>query len=180
MKTLKFNSVIKSLLLACIVLLVSVASAQPVNYMIMKKNGKKQRYTFIEGQQITYKINVDIGYMTDYIFRITDSTLEFSTYSVPFSNIESVRINKKKHFLLKNEYALTYGINIGLSAAILETAYIVNSGAGVYRMGTQLTFLSTPIPFILLSNLIYGWFVKTEYSISTNEYQLYPIVLRKE
>lgn len=146
----------------------------------MKKNGKKKRYTFIEGQEISYRVRDDIGYMTEQILRITDSTLEFAENSIPLKNIESIRINKKQHLLLKNNAALTYGINLAASAAILETAFLVNSGKGVYRMGTQLAFLSIPIPTILLSNLIYKLFVKTEYAIAPDEYQLYPIILRKD
>lgn len=180
MKTLKFNTALKPLLLVFLALSFVATSAQPINYMVMKKNGKKQRYTFIEGQEISYKVRGDIGYLTDYIMRLTDSTIEFSTIAIPFKNIESVRINKKKHFLLPNNAALTYGINLAGSAAILETAFLVNSGTGVYRMGTQLAFLSTPIPTILISNWIYGLFVKTEYTIAPNEYQLYPVILRKE
>lgn len=180
MKTLKYNLFLKPLLLALLALSFIAVSAQPINYMVMKKNGKKKRYAFIEGQEISYKVTGDIGYYTDYISRITDSTLEFNNISIPLENIESVRIDKKKHFLLPNNAALTYGINLAVSAAILETAFLINSGTGVYRMGTQLAFLSTPIPTILLSNWVYSWFVKTEYSIAPNEYKLYPIILRKE
>ncbi len=177
---LKYNFALKPLFSILLLCSFAVLFAQPINYMVMKKDGKKKRYTFIEGQEISYKVKDDIGYMTEQILRITDSTLEFAQNSIPLKNIESIRINKKQHFLLKNNAALTYGINLAISAAILETAFLVNSGKGVYRMGTQLAFLSTPIPTILISNWIYKLFVKTEYAIAPDEYQLYPIILRKD
>jgi hypothetical protein len=180
MKTLKFNTSLKPLLLVLLALSFVAVSAQPTNYMVMKKNGKKKRYTFIEGQEISYKVTGDIGYVTDNITRITDSTLEFMDVSIPLKNIESVRINKKKHFIVPNRAALTYATSVGISAAILEVAYLINTGKGIYDLGTQLAYVSTPIPTILLTNWIYSWFVKTEYEIAANEYQLYPIVLRKE
>lgn len=180
MKTLTSKSPLKPLLLVLLALSFFAASAQPINYMVMKKNGKKKRYTFIEGQQISYKVTGDIGFVTDYISRITDSTLEFIDLSIPLKNIESVRIDKKKHFLLPNSAVLTYATSLSLSAAILEVAYLINTGKGIHDLGTQLAYLSTPIPTILLSNWVYGWFVKTEYAIAPNEYQLYPVILRKE
>lgn len=148
--------------------------------MVMKKNGKKKRYTFIEGQEITYKVKGDIGFMSDFIRTITDSTIEFVDYTLPFNNIETIKINKKRHLLMTNNGALSYGVSLGVSAAILETAYIINTGKGVYNFGTQLAVLSSPIPTILLSNWIYSWFVKTEYTIAPDEYQFYPIILRKD
>lgn len=180
MKTLKYNTALKSLLLVLLALSFIAVSAQPINYMVMKKNGKKKRYTFIEGQEISYKVTGDIGYYTGYITYITDSTLEFNDISIPLKNIESVRINKKKHFIVPNSAALTYATSVAISAAILETAYLVNTGKGIYDLGTQLAYVSTPIPTILLSNWVYSWFVKTEYEIAPNEYKLYPVILRKE
>lgn len=180
MKTLLYSKSIKTLLLALFTLSIFSISAQPINYMVMKKSGKKKRYTFIEGQEITLKTNGDIGYISDYIISITDSTIEFANNSISYSIIEKVKINKKKHLILPNQAALTYGTTLVLSAAVLETAYIINSGKGIHNLGTQLAVLSTPIPTIFISNWIYGLFVKTEYEIAPNEYQLYPIILRKE
>lgn len=177
MKTLKFNSLI-ALLVLVFTLVQTTAQAQ-TNYVVLSKAGKKKRYTFIEGQEISYRVRGDIGFFTDRIVKVHDSTLEFATYTLPFTDIEKIFIPKKK-YILPYKTVLTYGANIAVSAVILEAAYRVNSGGGVNALGTQMAYLGAPIPVALLANLVYGWFVKTEYTLSPDEYQLRPVILRKE
>lgn len=177
MKTLKFNwlTAIFALLLC---LLYTTAEAQ-TNYVVLSKVGKKKRYTFIEGQEISYKVRGDVGFFTDIIMKVQDSALQFATYTLPYTDIETIKIAKKKH-IIPNKALLTYGANILVSAGILEIAYRVNTGGGVHALGTQMAYLATPIPVFFFANWVYSWFIKTEYTLSADEYQLRPVILRKE
>jgi hypothetical protein len=153
--------------------------AQPVNYVVLTKPGKTKRYTFIEGQEITYKLKKDIGFFTDRIFRITDTTLVFPDYTVAFGDIDIIYINKKKHFLSTNTI-LMYGVNVVAAAAILQVAYLVNTGAGYPTLGRDLLYVSTPIPLLFIVNGVYRLFVKTEYKLEPGGYKLNPVILRKD
>lgn len=154
-------------------------SAQAINYVVLSKPGNTKRYTFMEGQDITYRVKGDIGFYTDRIVKVQDSAILFATYTLPFADIEKIFIKKKKH-IVPNKTALTYGGSLLASAAILEVAYLVNTGAGMPTLGNDLVYMSTPIPLLLLANWVYSWFVKTEYTLSANEYQLRPVILRKD
>ena len=177
MKTLKFNRY-PALLALLLCLLYTTAEAQ-TNYAVLSKAGKKKRYTFIEGQELTYKVRGDVGFFTDVILKVQDSALQFATYTLPYTDIETILVHKKKH-IIPNKTLLTYGANILVSAGILEIAYRVNSGGGVHALGTQMAYLATPIPVFFLANWVYSWFIKTEYTLSADEYQLRPVILRKE
>lgn len=155
------------------------AKAQPINFMILGKQGNGKKYTFYEGQEITYKLKTDIGYFTDKIVKLKDSVIEFATYTVAYADIEKVRIDKKK-YLIPNKAVWVYGGNILAASAVLELAYLINTGSGIYNLGTQMLYLAAPVPLVLLANWVYGKFVKTEYTLSADEYQLRPVILRKD
>ena len=177
MKTLKFNY--RWLFLLVALFAYTVAHSQPVNYMVLTKPGKAKRYYFYEGQEITYKLKNDIGFFTDRIQKIKDSVIEFQTYSVDYNDIETVFIGKKKA-IISNKVVGQYAVSIGIAAVLLQTAYLVNTGAGMPTLGRDLLYVASPIPVILLANWVYSWFVKTEYDINPGEYRLSPVILRND
>lgn len=176
---LKFSYWLKPFTVVLLLLSFVAVEAQAVNYVVLKKIGKKKRYTFIEGEEITYLRRNDIGFFTDRIVEVQDSALQFASYTLPFSDIEKIHIDKNKH-IIPNKTVLMYGANVIIAAAILEVAYRVNSGSGVPDLGKQMLYLTAPVPAFLLVNWVYGLFVKTDYLIAPDEYQLYPVILRQE
>lgn len=177
MKTLKFNFKLFCLLGAIFAFF--FANSQPVNYMVLTKTGKAKRYYFYEGQEISYKLKNDIGFFTDRIIKIRDSIIEFQTYSIAYSDIETVRIKKKKT-IISNQVVGQYAVSISVATVLLEVAYLVNTGAGMPTLGRDLMYVASPIPVILLANWVYSWFIKTEYDINPGEYQLKPVILRND
>lgn len=177
MKTLKFN--LKLFYLLGAIFAFTYASSQPVNYMVLAKNGKGKRYYFYEGQEITYKLKNDMGFFTDRITKIKDSIIEFQTYSVSYNDIETVHIDKKQT-IISNKAVGQYAISVGIATVLLQVAYLINTGAGMPTLGRDLLYVSSPIPVILLGNWVYSWFVKTEYDINPGEYQLKPVILRND
>lgn len=178
MKTWIYN-LPKTVLLFALVTFCISTYAQPINYLVLSKAGKKKTYTFVEGAEITYKLKKDIGYMTDRIITVTDSAIVFATYTVPYTDIDKIFIDKKTK-IISNNTILLYGVNIVVGGAILNLAYLVNTGTGLYNLGGQMLYALAPIPVFLGANWVYGRLVKTEYTIGEGYYRLRPVILRKE
>lgn len=178
MKTWIYNLPKVILVFTLLALFIGV-KAQPVNYVVLSKAGKKKTYIFIEGAEITYKLKKDIGYMTDRIVTVTDSAIVFASYSVPYGDIDKIFIAKKTK-IISNNNILLYGVNIVIGGAILNLAYLVNTGAGLHNLGGQMLSALAPIPVFFGANWVYGRLVKTEYTIGEGYYRLRPVILRKE
>lgn len=164
---------------AVLVCLFFSAAAQPVNFVVLSKEGKKKKYEFMEGEEIRYKLKANDYYFTDKIVKIKDSAIEFMDYSVRYSDIDKIYIQKRKH-IIPNKTVLLYGANVLAAAGILEIAYLINTGKGVHNLGTQVLILESPVPVFLLINWLYGMSVKNEYTIAEGEYRLRPVILRND
>jgi hypothetical protein len=151
MKTLHYN-LYKTLAVFGLLLLFIAAKAQPVNFMVMSKPGNSKRYTFYEGDLITYKLKTDITFFTDRVVKIKDSVITFATYDVPYESIEKIFITKKKHLFISNKAVAQYGISIVAGSALLEAAYLVNTGKGMPTIVRDMTYVLSPVPVFLLMN----------------------------
>lgn len=168
---------LKTLLLICALGLAFSGFSQNPNFLMLKKEGKIKRYYYYPGDEIQFRTKGGNTLDKLMISNISDSAIHSGENYILYSQIGEVFRPKRRHLLLPDEAAHAYLLSIGVSLAIVQVAYLINTGSPEPAFGKGTLYILSPAPIIYLSNAIKRMFTKRYYTITEGDYILQPVII---